>query len=185
MYSENLADRYVYDGGEKFTQAVTDASKYNAEVRLLVNKDDSLRLRIARDIGKMLTDCGLKVTMLEQSTASYEKTLKQRGYDLYLGQTKLSPNMDLSGFFATRGALNAGNISDVALNTLCTESLANHGNYYTLHKNVMDDGRLCPILFRSYAVYATRGLLTGLTPSRDNVFYYTLGKTMDAARLPE
>ncbi len=185
LYSESLAVRYTYDGGEKFTQAVTDASKYQAEVRLLVNKDDSLRLRIARDIGKMLENCGLKVTMLEQSTATYEKTLKQRGYDLYLGQTKLSPNMDLSAFFATRGAMNAGGLSDVALNTLCTESLANYGNYYTLHKNVMDDGRLCPILFRSYAIYATRGLLTGLTPARDNVFYYTLGKTMEDARLTD
>ena len=34
-----------------------------------------------------------------------------------------------------------------------------------------------PILFCSYAVYAERGLLTNLQPSRDNVFYYTLGRT--------
>ena len=47
----------------------------------------------------------------------------------------------------------------------------------------MDDGRLCPVLFRSYAVYATRGLLTGLTPSRDSVFYYSLGRTMENALL--
>jgi hypothetical protein len=48
----------------------------------------------------------------------------------------------------------------------------------------MDDGRLCPILFRSYAVYATRGLLTGLTPARDSVFYYSLGRSMENALLP-
>ena len=66
---------------------------------------------------------------------------------------------------------------------MCNEALGNHGNFYTLHQNVMDDGRLCPILFRSYAIYATRGLLTGLTPARDNVFYYSLGKTMEKARL--
>mgnify|MGYP003413708478 FL=1 len=91
--------------------------------------------------------------------------------------------MDLSAFFSNKGALNYGRISDVALYTLCTESLANHGNYYTLHKNLMDDGRLCPILFRSYAIYAVRGLLTGLAPARDNVFYYSLGKTMEKAKI--
>ncbi len=184
-YSGNLASKYAYDGGEKFTQAVTDSSKHNAEIVLLVNKDDSLRLRVARDIAEMLKKCGLKVTVSEKSTSACQTALKKKEFDLYLGQTKLSPNMDLSAFFATKGALNYGGISDVALNTLCTESLANRGNYYTLHKSVMDDGRLCPILFRSYAVYATRGLLTGLTPARDSVFYYSLSRTMENALISE
>ena len=182
-YSSNLASKYAYDGGEKFTQAVIDASKSRAEIVLLVNKDDSLRLRVARDIADMLIACGLKVTMAEKSTSACQSALKKKEFDLYLGQTKLSPNMDLGVFFAAKGALNYGGISDVALNTLCTESLANYGNYYTLYKNIMDDGRLCPILFRSYAVYATRGLLTGLTPARDSVFYYSLGRSMENALL--
>ena len=184
-YSGNLASKYAYDGGEKFTQAVTDASKYNAEIVLLVNKDDSLRLRVARDIGAMLTSCGLKVTLSEKTTSAFRNALKKKEYDLYLGQTKLSPNMDLSAFFATKGALNYGGINDVALYTLCTEALANHGNYYTLNKSVMDDGRLCPVLFSSYAVYATRGLLTGLTPARDSVFYYSMGRSMENALISE
>ena len=184
-YSGNLASKYAYDGGEKFTQAVTDASKNKAEIVLLVNKDDSLRLRVARDIGAMLTNCGLKVTLSEKTTSGFRSALKKKEYDLYLGQTKLSPNMDLSAFFATKGALNYGGISDVALYTLCTEALANHGNYYTLNKSVMDDGRLCPVLFSSYAVYATRGLLTGLTPARDSVFYYSMGRSMEHALIKE
>ena len=49
----------------------------------------------------------------------------------------------------------------------------------------MDDGRLCPILVRSYSVYATRGLLTGLTPSRDHVFYYSMERTMENALIKE
>ena len=71
----------------------------------------------------------------------------------------------------------------MALYTLCMDALANHGNFYTLHQNVMADGGLCPILFSSYAVYATRGLLTGLTPARDSVFYYSLGRSMESALL--
>ena len=46
----------------------------------------------------------------------------------------------------------------------------------------MDDGRLIPILFTGYAVYATRGLMTNLTPARDNIFFYHLDKTMDSVR---
>ena len=184
-YSNNLASKYAYDGGEKFTQAVTSASKNRAEIVLLVNKDDSLRLRVAKDIAAMLSESGLKVTLSEKSTSAFRTALKKKEYDLYLGQTKLSPNMDLSVFFSSKGALNYGGISDVALYTLCTEALANHGNYFTLNKSVMDDGRLCPILFSSYAVYATRGLLTGLTPARDSVFYYSMERSMENALIKE
>lgn len=182
-YSEALAAKYTYDGGTALTEAVSDARMSGHEIILLVNKDDSLRVRLAKEIQKMLSTCGLKVTLSELSSEEYEKALKKGEYDLYLGQTKLSPNMDLSAFFANKGALSFGQFSDVALYTLCCESLANYGNYYTLHKNILDDGRLCPILFRSYAVYATRGLLTGLTPTRDSVFFYSLGKTMENAQL--
>ena len=35
-----------------------------------------------------------------------------------------------------------------------------------------------PILFHRYSVHATRGQLTGLTPARDNVCYYSLGKNL-------
>ena len=183
-YSATLAARYAYDP-ETFIQAVADASVGGKEIVLLVNADDSLRLRVARAIGEMLTEAGLKVTMSEKSTSGYQSALKRKEFDLYLGQTKLSPNMDLSVFFSSKGALKYGGINDVAISTLCTEALANHGNYFTLHKRIMDDGRLCPILFRSYAVYATRGLLTGLTPARDSVFYYSLGRTMENALLKD
>ena len=54
-------------------------------------------------------------------------------------------------------------------------------SYYTLYKYIMENGLLCPVLMRSYAVFATRGLVTDLTPARDNVFYYDIGKTMEQA----
>ena len=181
-YSATLAARYAYDP-EKFNQTVASNSAAKKDIVLLVNADDSLRLRVAKAIAEMLNAAGMKVTLSEKNTKDYQSALKRKDFDLYLGQTKLSPNMDLNVFFSSKGTLKYGGISDPAIASLCSEALANHGNYFTLHKQVMDDGRLCPILFRSYAVYATRGLLTGLTPSRDNVFYYSLGRSMEKARL--
>ena len=116
--------------------------------------------------------------MLEKNSKEFVEFLRYGEYDLYLGQTKLSANMDLTAFFRSNGSLNYGGLADTAIYTMALEALANSGNYYSLHELVMEDAQLCPILFRSYAVYATRGLVTDLEPSRDNVFYYTLGKTM-------
>ena len=182
-YSQTLAEKYEY-APRKFAQVVKDLELRDSKVSLLVNKEDTLRLRVARAIAKMISDCGLDVEMLELSGNDYMYALQTWNFDLYVGQTKLSANMDLSAFFSTYGELSYGGVNDVTTYALCQQALENHGNYYTLHQNIMDNGLVCPVLFRSYAVYATRGLLTGLTPSRDNVFYYSLGKTMDKARMP-
>ena len=184
-YSAALAKRYGYDGGAALKTALEKNYLNGSKITFLVNNDDSLRLRVAKQIMTVFTDAGLYVTLKAVSTADYEQALKWGSYDLYLGQTKLSPNMDLTPFFATKGSLNYGGFNDVSLYTMCLEALANYGNFYTLHQNVMNDGRLVPILVRSYAIYGERGTFTSLSPARDNIFYYSLGKTMDKAKIEE
>ena len=153
---------------------------------LLVNCDDSARLRTARYIAKQLTELGLETGTLEYGASTgttYEQVLRAGSYDIYLGQTKLSANYDLSQFFKGWGNLGWGGIADNTLLGMCKEALANSGNYYNLCKMVADDGKIIPVLFGYYEVYAERGQLLDLSPSRDNVFFYTLGKTMESARL--
>ncbi len=184
VYNANLAGRYGY-APEKFSAAVTEAGFQGQSVTLLVNSDDSLRVRVARAIADSLRAGGLQVTMSELSGKAYTDALYLRYYDLYVGQTRLSPNMDLSAFFHENGALSYGSVNDMTAYALCLQALENHGNYYTLHQTIMDQGLLCPVLFRSYAVYATRGLITDLTPARNNVFYYSPGRSLENALLTE
>lgn len=176
FYTAPLAQHYAYDQVE-FQNGM--ASMKGRPIILVVNSDDSLRVRVAQEIGRMLNTSGLIVEVKQYSGVNYAAVLREGDYDLYLGQTKLSANMDLSPFFAEGGALNYGGIDDIGVYTLCLQALENQGNYYSLHQKVMEDGYLCPILFRSYAVYASRGLLTDLQPSRDNVFCYSIGKTLE------
>ncbi len=181
-YNTALAQRYEYDPYH-FAEAMTEVElpvneedpEESLPVRLLVNGNDSLRLRVANRIKQMLTDVGLTVEVVPKDYEDFLEALKKGDYDLYLGQTRLSANMDLSAFFAVDGSLNYGAIQDASLYALCLESLANQGNYYNLHSRIAEDGRICPILFQSYAIYAARGEVSGLTPARDAVFYYDFG----------
>ncbi len=179
-YNVTLAEKYAYEP-DHFAAAVRSAGLQGRTIKLLVNSNDSLRTRVAREISRMLNDCGLAVEVDARGGSSYLAALRNGNFDLYLGQTKLSANMDLSSFFSNNGNMSFGGLTDEAMLTLCLQTMENHGNYYTLHKTVMDEGLFCPVLFRSYAVYAERGLLTKLQPSRDNVFYYTIGKSMEDA----
>ena len=180
-YNQNLAERYEYDS-TKFAEAVQNANMVGQTVVFLANRDDSLRLRVARSIAAMLEAGGLKVQMKELGGNAYLNALKNWEYDIYLGQTRLSPTMNLSAFFSAYGNLSLGGMDDVAAYSLSLQALENHGNYFSLHKLVMDKGLLCPVLFRSYAIYARRGVASELTPARENVFYYSLGKTMESAQ---
>lgn len=177
-YSQTLASRYDYDP-DKFAEAVQNAGLGDTKIKILVNSEDTLRTRVAHAICDMLAQGGMQTELVALSSYTYEYTLNAWDFDIYLGQTMLSPNMDLTQFFFAYGTLRQGGTSDATAYTLCQQALENHGNYYSLHQEVMDSGLICPILFRSYAVYATRGLVTDLQPARDNIFYYSLGKTME------
>ncbi len=176
-YNATLAARYGYSLST-FTEAVEAAGLQGKEVILVLNADDALRLRAGRAVAEMIRAGGLTVKVEELAGEKYTEKLIYGSYDLYLGQTKLSPNMDLSAFFNQGGSLSRGGLANSSLSAIAKEALANGGNFYNLHQMVMEDAHLCPILFRSYAVYAKRGLISGLEPSRDNVFYYSTGKTL-------
>lgn len=178
FYTAPLAKQYAYD--PLVYQSAMSSVKGHT-VTLLVNASDSLRVRVAQEIGRMLNTSGLLVEIDARTEDYYIAALNQGDYDMYLGQTKLSPNMDLSAFFGENGPLKYGGIDDLATYTLCLQAVENQGNYYTLHQKVMDDAYLCPIVFRSYAVYASRGLLTDLQPARDNIFCYSIGRTLTDA----
>lgn len=180
-YNRTLSQKFGYDL-QKFTDALAAVEEEKKAITLLLCGDDQMRVRLGNAIAEMLEAAGLKVTVNQVTTAKFDETLRWGKYDLYLGQTKLSANMDLSAFFASNGALKYGGLSDPGLYAMCLEALANTGNYYNLHKMVAQEGQLVPILFQQFAIYTQRGALYDLQPARDNIFYYDLGRTMADAR---
>ena len=188
-YSNYLAANYEYDP-LKFISYLSGYSipredGAQKELRLLVNSDDSARVSIARKIASNLTEMGLACTTVEYSGSVYQSQIENGNYDIYLGMTRLSSTMDLSEFFRPWGEMGWGGLQHETLYDMCKHALDDHGNYYNLYQKLADDGRLIPVMFGYYNVYAQRGLLPDLAPSRDNVFYYSLGKTMEACLVEE
>jgi peptide/nickel transport system substrate-binding protein len=185
FYNRSLAGRYAYDP-DAFAAAVTEAQlSEGSEAILAVNGDDALRVRVAQRIADAFTAAGLPVRLEKVAEKDFQTFLKTGKYDLYLGQTKLSPNMDLSAFFSEGGNLSYGGLADTTLFALNQKALANKGNFYNLHEQIMKNGNLIPILFRSYAIYATRGTVTALTPARDHIFHYSTGRSLADALITE
>ena len=89
---------------------------------------------------------------------------------MYYGEARLSPTLDLSPFFDQGGSLSYGSMADSEAAGLCDLTTENEGNAYDLYRYVLEQGLLCPVLFKTYAVYADRGSVSGLQPCLDGVF---------------
>lgn len=189
FYNKSLAAKYAYDP-LKFIEKL---SHYNIpqkdgkdkELRLLVNSDDSARTRIAREIAQNLTDLGLPCATLEAGSAAFKNIVAAGSYDVYLGMTRLSADMDLTEFFRPYGEMGRGGLAHEILYNMCLKALEDSGNFYNFYQKLAEDGRIIPLMFGYYNVYAHRGQLPELNPSRDNVFYYSLGKNMEDIRIEE
>lgn len=170
-YDSALAAQYGHDPAA-FTAALSQAGLRNTQATLLVDGSNASRVTVAQTIAQQLTDCGLTVTVnAPEDQEDYLQALAVGNFDFYLAEVRLSPTFDLSVFFQEGGALAYGGMTDSELYQLCLKALENSGNYYDLFSAVMEDGQLCPLLFRTYAVYTTRGSVSGLLPGLDNVFH--------------
>lgn len=189
FYNATLAKDYEYDTmkfmdklrGYRIPQKDGGGNK---EMKLLVNSDDSARVTMARKIAETLSDLGLPCVTLELGGVGYKNALSASSFDIYLGLTRLSPTMDLTDFFRPYGELGWGGLANERLYQMTQKALENTGNYYNLYKILADDGRIIPMMFGYYNVYAQRGLIPDLAPARDNVFYYSLGKNMKDIQQP-
>ena len=180
-YDSALAASYGYDPAA-FSGALGEAGLQNTTATLLVCSDQPVRVTAAQTVADGLTACGLEVTVNALEGEKYQEALQAGNFDFYLGEVRLSPNFDLSPFFQENGTLPYGGMSDPELYALCLKALESSGNYPALHEAVMESGQLCPLLFRTYAVFATRGTVSGLLPGLDSVFHTSNSRQLADAR---
>lgn len=178
LYDTTLATAYSYQP-QKFQDALQTTGALGS-ARFLVCSADPSRVKAAQAIAEEAEKYGLKLEIDAQPTDKFTYMVYQGDYDLYYGQVKLPPNFDLSNFF-NGSSLSNGGIASETLLELCKDALENTGNYYSLHEAIMKNGTFCPVLFKSYAVYATRGIISNMVPAVDNVFHTSNGRPITDA----
>ena len=178
VYDRELAANYAYNE-DAFRSALESAALQEGYVgTILVCSADPSRTELAYRISQAAEDFGLKLTVKAVDRDTYMNRLQSGLFDMYVGEVRLSGNFDLTEFFKPYGKLGYGGTQNGNLERLCYEALENSGNAYDLSKAVMDGGYICPILFKSYAVMANRGVISSLQPAVDCVFHLSGGRTL-------
>lgn len=178
LYDKELAEAYSYDP-KAFPRALLTSNIPEGYVcSLLVCSADTARMELGRQIADALTEAGLKTELKAVDGDTYRYRLSAGKYDLFLGEVRLSGSFDLTEFFRAYGSLCYGGIRSSGMEQLCCDALENSGNCYDLYRGVMENAYFCPLLFKSYAVMANRGVIGSLQPAVDNVFHLPGGRSL-------
>ena len=76
------------------------------EMTILVNSESSLKQKAAKLIANELKLVGIDAEVEAEEFDEYKDRLKEGDFDLYIGEIKLTPDMDLSPFFTENGGAN-------------------------------------------------------------------------------
>ena len=86
------------DGGKYYT----NSSKRHPQFTLLVNSENRSRVLAARLIAEQCAAAGIEINVIERSYAEYTSLLASGNFQLYLGEVKILPDMDMAQL-VTRG----------------------------------------------------------------------------------
>ena len=112
----NILDENGYNYSPKEKNSFRYDSDGHFEVKIIVNKESAIKVACAKYIATSLKNLGLKVTLSSLTFDDYRKALTEGNYDFYIGEVKISPNMDLSCFFKKGGGASYGISSNTISN---------------------------------------------------------------------
>lgn len=141
------------------------------EGTMIVTAGNTQRRLTAERIASDLNRLGFDITVEVLDQKAFANALRYGNFDLYFGEIRLSANFDLGSFFRSGGSVAYGGMESGSAVDLCAQLLENSGNAYDLHKRIMDQGYFCPVLFKSYTIYTTRGAAQDLDPALDWVIH--------------
>lgn len=129
------------------------------EFRLLVNKDNSFRVKAAQMIADTLNDLGMKVTVNAVSFEKYSQAIEKGSFDMYLGEVKLGADMNLNTFFFEGGLCSEGIDTEEGESALAYEALLSSNMTVEAFSNVfMRDIPFAPLCFRTGVAASLRGV---------------------------
>ncbi|MCL2343508.1 MAG: ABC transporter substrate-binding protein [Firmicutes bacterium] len=191
-YNQNFANYYSYsldrcllafknagvedfDGDGKLEQKITD-TPLELNLDFIVNSDSAVKVSAARAIADSLNSIGLPVTLRELSWGDYTKALQSGDFDMYYGEVRLTADFDLSALTAKGGSLNFGGYDDPACDQQIAAYLGASDTDRQMEAEYLcqffaENAPIIPIAFAKQEVITHRGVVTGLTPTQDNIFY--------------
>ena len=167
LYSSDIVAR-----GYDANYAKESLAGRTPKLRLLVCSDSSDKLNMAQSVAFQLKAASIDVQILEYTRTAYMAALESGGFDLYLGEVKIKPDMDLSALCHSAGVLNYGRLSissvDAAFDAYKSRGTAEAA--VEIIRALDDECPIIPLYYVIKEVAAPQQVLDVLTPTAANPF---------------
>lgn len=184
-YDPDLAKALSYDpeGAEEALDALgyqlgEDGLRYQGKrpltLTLLVNSNNVFKAELAQALADGLERLGVTVEIQALPWAEYEKALKQGKLDLYLGECRMTGDMDPRPFLTAGSGVCYGGYRSEALSRALENARAT-GTWTEFYTLWGQDPPLAPLCFKTGTLLTQWGQARGLEPTQGNLFYQMEG----------
>lgn len=140
------------------------------EISILVNKENQFKLETARFIRDYLVSLGFTVNLKEYELQYYTEALELGSYDMYIGEVRLSPNMDLSALLSG-GSLSFGIDPENAACARYNQLLSGGCELMDFINTFNEELPFIPLCYRNAAISYSNELQSEANCCDGDVFY--------------
>ena len=143
----------------------------------VVSTDNPFKLTVAEYLAGQLAGLGIDITLEKLPWDDYITTLERGSFDLFLGEALLTADFDLAPFLDRNGALNYGGYSNREMDALLARlQAAEEDERPQAAADLLDlfrtEAPFAPLCFKNHTVLTRWGAVSGLEPTRQNLFYH-------------
>jgi peptide/nickel transport system substrate-binding protein len=139
-------------------------------VSLLVNKDNQFKLETAEYVKTSLESLGFEVNLKDYETEYYTEAVEMGAFDIYIGEIRLSPNMDLHPLLSA-GSVSYGIDPENEACIRYEQFLAGECELMDFINSFNENLPLVPICYRNAAASYTNAMNSDFNCCDADVFY--------------
>ena len=149
--------------------ALSESDIESREISLLVNKENQFKLETAEFIEEYLEGLGFRINLKAYTTEYYTEAVESGSYDMYIGEVRFSPNMDLFPIFG-------GDVS-YGIDPVCpsaerySQFLGEKCELMDFVNTFNDDLPFIPLCYRNAAASYTNAMQGEFNSCDGDVFY--------------
>lgn len=144
---------------------------------LLVNTENAFKSAAAEIMAENLIQAGIGVTITAVPFTEFSKLLENRDFDLYIGETVLPPDFDISALIKKDGALNFAGFQDDLLESafdayFASAGTANQSSALAAYVSAFSSqSPFIPYAFEQISVLNRQTRVDNITPTSRDLFY--------------
>lgn len=174
-YNPKQAAASLTEGGYTLSEGGLMNNGKQVRLTLLVNTDNAVRLTVAEQLAGELGGLGLDVTVNKLPWNDYTAAIQAGEFDLYLAESILPADFDLTALLGVGGELNYGRWTQGETQTLLeafrqAQAPQKAEAATALYSHLAQQAPIAPICFKTNSILTQWGQVMGLTPTKGDPF---------------